>query len=89
MRRTFEPRILSQLVRSPELPDLSIDDAAIVKAVRVCEKPYAMFRGTIVIDYCFPFLPVISPHLLVADEQQARGGFRGHRKGGEDDSSTV
>ncbi|KAG0260427.1 hypothetical protein BG011_001898 [Mortierella polycephala] len=35
MRRTFEPRILGQLVKSPDLPDPGIDDAAIVKAVRL------------------------------------------------------
>ncbi|KAF9345644.1 hypothetical protein BGX26_002908, partial [Mortierella sp. AD094] len=35
MRRTFEPRILGQLVKLPDLPDPGIDDAAIVKAVRL------------------------------------------------------
>ncbi|KAG0255158.1 hypothetical protein DFQ27_006409, partial [Actinomortierella ambigua] len=34
MGKTFEPRILSQLVISPDLPDPGVDDAAIIKAVR-------------------------------------------------------
>ncbi|KAF9908526.1 hypothetical protein BX616_000114 [Lobosporangium transversale] len=35
MRRAFEPRILSQLMKLPDLPDPCLDDAAIVKAVRL------------------------------------------------------
>ncbi|KAK3830656.1 MAG: hypothetical protein J3R72DRAFT_425742 [Linnemannia gamsii] len=35
MRRTFEPSILGHLVKSPDLPDPGIDDAAVVKAVRL------------------------------------------------------
>ncbi|KAF9918255.1 hypothetical protein FBU30_000287, partial [Linnemannia zychae] len=61
MRRTFEPRILGQLIRSPDLPDPSIDDAAIVKAVRRFESlPDEMDRSvsevTFTVNYVAPVL---------------------------------